>query len=77
MSVPVLQPGDHIHMAVPGSMSGTMIKDLIKDYRDRGVTVFRASPSSTPLIEVISIIRAPKRPGPMDPMAAMPLTRGH
>lgn len=77
MSVPILQPDDQIHMAVPASISGAMIADLIKDYHDRGVMVFRVSPSSTPLIEIISIIRAPKRPGPMDPMAAMPLTRGH
>lgn len=71
MTVPVLQAGDQIHMAVPTGVSGSMIAEIIEDYADRGVRVFRVWKTSSPDIEIVSIIRAPERPGPMNIMAAM------
>jgi hypothetical protein len=75
MTVPVLQAGDRIHMAVPIRPDEAMIEAMIEAYADRGVTIFRISELSISCIEIISIIRTPERPSPMNIMASMPATR--
>jgi hypothetical protein len=71
MTVPVLQAGDQIHMAVPTRPDEAMIEAMIKAYASRGVTIFRISELSISRVEIISIVRTPERPGPMNIMAAM------
>lgn len=56
-----LQPGDKIHLSVPLEWSQELIRQVIKEYRVRNITVFLStSPAQT--CQVVSVIRDKTRP---------------